>query len=53
MFTERLIQRPKTIMELYHMLPEGTLAEVIDEKLYMSPVQATNHQRILGDIFFA
>lgn len=53
MLSEKIIQRPRTIMEVYRMLPEGTLAEVINEKLYMSPAPATNHQRILGNIFVA
>jgi Uma2 family endonuclease len=51
MFTERLVQRPKTIMELYHMLPEGTLAEVINGSLFMSPSPNTRHQRILGKLY--
>ncbi len=38
---------PRTIMELYKMLPEGTLAEVIDGKIYMSPSPVTIHQRIV------
>ncbi|MBT1706322.1 hypothetical protein [Chryseosolibacter indicus] len=32
-----LTNPPRTIMELYKMLPEGTIAEVIDGALYMSP----------------
>ncbi len=33
-------------MELYKMLPEGTLAEVIDGALYISPASNSNHQII-------
>lgn len=60
---------PRTIMEVFKMLPEGTLAEVIENTLYMSPTPVTNHQRIirklsvqidlhldankLGELFFA
>ncbi len=60
---------PRTIMEVYQMLPEGTLAEIINETLYMSPAPTSHHQRIirklalgisqyvdrnqLGEIFFA
>ncbi len=41
---------PRTIMEVFTMLPEGTLAELIDGKLYMSPSPVTNHQRIIGKL---
>ena len=32
-------------MEVYRMLPEGTLAELIDGILYMSPSPIDSHQR--------
>ena len=38
---------PRTIMEVFKALPPGTLAEVIDNKLYMSPTPVGRHQRIL------
>ncbi len=34
---------PRTIMEVFEMLPEGTLAELIDNQIYMSPAPNTNH----------
>ena len=34
---------PRTMMEVYEMLPEGTLAELIDNQLYMSPAPDTSH----------
>jgi Uma2 family endonuclease len=34
---------PRTIREVYEMLPEGTLAELIDNQIYMSPAPNTNH----------
>ncbi len=43
---------PRTIMEVYKMLPEGTLAELINGKIYMSPAPNTNHQRLSGKIQF-
>jgi Uma2 family endonuclease len=44
---EDLISRPpRTIMEVYKMLPEGTLAELIDGNIYMSPAPNLNHQDI-------
>jgi Uma2 family endonuclease len=38
---------PRTIMQVFKMLPEGTLAELIDGNLYMSPSPTMNHQRIV------
>jgi Uma2 family endonuclease len=34
------------------MLPEGTLAELVNGQLYMSPAPNTNHQRASGKIGF-
>jgi Uma2 family endonuclease len=44
---------PRTIMEVYKMLPQGTLADVIEGSLFISPVPSTVHQRILGKIAIA
>ena len=41
---------PRTIMAVYKMLPEGTLAELINGQIYMSPAPNTNHQRMSGKI---
>lgn len=37
---------PRTIMEVFQQLPEGTLAEVIHNTLYMSPAPTPSHQRL-------
>ena len=37
---------PRTLMEVYKMLPEGTRAELIDNILYMSPSPIRNHQSV-------
>ena len=37
---------PRTIMEVYKMLPEGTLAELINGQIFMSPTPTNLHQRI-------
>ena len=37
---------PLTALEVYENLPESTLAEVIDNKIYMSPSPVDHHQRI-------
>ncbi|MBO9619334.1 MAG: Uma2 family endonuclease [Niabella sp.] len=42
---------PRTAVEVYEMLPEGTLAEVINNVLYMSPAPTFEHQQILGKLF--
>ena len=39
---------PRTMMEVYKSLPEGTLAELIKGSLYMRRSPVTNHQRILS-----
>lgn len=44
-------QPPCTAMEVYELLPEGTLAEVINNTIYMSPVPTFQHQNILGNLF--
>jgi Uma2 family endonuclease len=42
---------PRTIMEVFQMLPEGTLAELINASLYMSPAPTSDHQRIVGKLY--
>jgi Uma2 family endonuclease len=44
---EMISTPPKTIMELYKMLPEGTLAEVIERSIYMSPAPNDRHNAVL------
>ncbi|NCD68167.1 Uma2 family endonuclease [Mucilaginibacter agri] len=46
-----ILDIPRTAMEVFELLPEGTACEVIDNTLYMSPSPTTNHQEILGNIF--
>ena len=41
---------PRTIMEVFKTLPEGTLAEVINNQIYMSPSPVYNHQDVLIEI---
>jgi Uma2 family endonuclease len=38
---------PRTAMEVYELLPEGTLAEVIDNTIYMSPAPSYEHQKVV------
>jgi Uma2 family endonuclease len=37
-------------MEVYQSLPEGTLAEVINNQIFMSPSPLSKHQKILNRI---
>lgn len=47
---DKLQSPPRTAMEVFEMLPEGTLAEVINNVLYMSPAPSFNHQDILSNL---
>ena len=44
------IQPPRTIREVWDALPEGTLAQIIDNQLIMSPQPSDLHQEILNFI---
>jgi Uma2 family endonuclease len=45
-----LQQTPKNAMEVFKILPEGTLCEVINGVLYTSPSTLTEHQRIVSKL---
>ncbi|MBN8576030.1 MAG: Uma2 family endonuclease [Cytophagales bacterium] len=38
---------PRTIMQVYQSLPEGTLAELIDNIIFMSPSPIYRHQKVI------
>lgn len=42
---------PRTIVEVFESLPEGTRCEVINNTLVMSPSPLDTHQKVLGKIF--
>ncbi|MCY7420638.1 MAG: Uma2 family endonuclease [Chitinophagaceae bacterium] len=44
---EVLEQIPKTALDVFRLLPEGTMCEVIDNILYMSPAPKYTHQRLV------
>ena len=48
--TQTLIQLPKTILEVWESLPEGTLCQLINNNLIMSPAPSILHQEILNEI---
>lgn len=47
---DTLLGIPRTALEVFEMLPEGTLCEVIDNIMYFPPSRTTTHQEVLGDI---
>ncbi|MBP6431113.1 MAG: Uma2 family endonuclease [Ferruginibacter sp.] len=48
-----LQQPPKTAMEVFKILPEGTLCEVINGTLYMSPSPLSKHQLLISELLSA
>jgi Uma2 family endonuclease len=42
---------PRTILEVFESLPEGTRCEVVNNTLVMSPAPSDTHQKVLGKIF--
>jgi Uma2 family endonuclease len=44
---EAIEQVPKTALDVFRLLPEGTLCEVIDNTLYMSPAPQIPHQELV------
>ena len=42
---------PRTILEVYQNLPEGTLAQLINNQICISPAPTNTHQKVLGTIF--
>jgi len=50
---EAAVVRPRTIMEVFKMLPETTLAEVINNQLFMSPAPSPIHQRAVKKLLKA
>ncbi len=47
---ETLLNPPKTILEVWESLPQGTLCQLINDKLFMSPAPIDLHQVILNKI---
>ncbi len=47
---ETLIHPPTTILEVWETLPEGTLCQIINNKLVMSPAPIVIHQQVLNEI---
>ncbi|MBX2964965.1 MAG: Uma2 family endonuclease [Cyclobacteriaceae bacterium] len=47
---ETLTHPPRTLMEVFKMFPEGTLAGVINNQLYMSPSPVGKHQCLVTEL---
>jgi Uma2 family endonuclease len=47
---QTLIHPPKTMLEVWESLPEGTLCQLINNKLVMSPAPKEIHQSVLNRI---
>jgi Uma2 family endonuclease len=46
-----LLERPpRTTMEVFKMLPEGTRCELINNSLFMSPAPSTSHQGLVSTL---
>ena len=43
---------PRTMMEVFQRLPEGTLAQVIENEFVLSPAPSEIHQKTLNEINF-
>lgn len=52
MVTDTLKRPPRTIREVFLQLPEGTLAQLIDNNIVMSPSPNYTHQTMLNEINF-
>ena len=47
---DMLLHPPKSMLEVWESLPEGTLCQLINNKLIMSPAPIDIHQAILNEI---
>ena len=46
------LNKPRATARDFFRLPEGTLAQLIDAEVIMSPAPKSNHQRIIGKIHY-
>lgn len=44
---------PRSMMDVFKNLPEGTLTQLIENKLIMSPAPLDVHQEVIGEIFLS
>ncbi|MEJ7681205.1 MAG: hypothetical protein WKG06_25840 [Segetibacter sp.] len=48
---ETYIRPPRTGMEAFELMPEGTFCQLVNDVLIMSPAPTPNHQSALGIIY--
>lgn len=48
----QVLQPPRTILDVWKSLPEGTMCQIVNNNIVMSPAPKSKHQSILGKIFF-
>lgn len=46
-----MICPPSTLIDVFKDLPEGTLAQLIENKIIISPTPSDKHQKLLGEIY--
>jgi Uma2 family endonuclease len=51
MATEAVVHPPRTMMEIFKAIPEGTRVQLIQNQLVMSPAPSDTHQKVLGKLF--
>lgn len=52
MSSDVMIHPPRTMMEVFKNLPEGTLIQLIENNLVMSPSPKDRHQEVLEELTF-
>lgn len=52
MSTTTIKRPPRTLLEVFKSLPEGTLAQLIENNIVMSPSPLYRHQEVLNEINF-
>src|SRR5438874_6042420 len=52
MSNEVMVRPPRTMLEVFKSLPEGTLVQLIENNLVMSPSPKDRHQEILAELSF-
>lgn len=50
---ETMLHPPRTGMEVFEMLPEGTHCQLINNNIIMSPAATPSHQKLTGQLFNA
>lgn len=51
MIQETAIQPPRTMMEVFNSLPEGTRIQLIENNLVISPAPTDRHAVIIYEVF--